>query len=186
MKNLYYILGLLIVPINAMLLNVRVIDSDAGDEPAILNIIRDNRETLIRRPAFDEVAMITKKTLSPENDLKNGSLIFRVIKGKVEDNDAVLGFIACDRSVANKAQIALVAIDQKYRGNRYAQRLLASTVTAIRAESNEPIDIWAYVCRDNAAARRVWEKVAGNIPDAILHWEEGTGNASDSLIAHLK
>jgi ribosomal protein S18 acetylase RimI-like enzyme len=167
---------------NGMQSEARVCDSDSGDEPAILQIIRENREILIRRSQFDEVAMITKKSLTPENDEKNGSLTFKVLKIK----ESVLGFTAYDKSVQNKAQVALVAIDEKYRGKGNAKRLLASTVAAIRAEAKDSVDIWAYVRKDNTIARHIWEKVAAAIPDATLHFEEGTGKASDAWIVHLK
>lgn len=161
---------------------VKIVDSDSGDEPAILQIIRDDRATLIRRPDFDEVAMITKKSMSPGNDEKNQSLKFKVIKNK----DVVLGFTAYHQTDGNKVQIALVAVDKKYRNQKLGQRLFASTVQAIRAESKEPVEIWAYVAKDNEAACHIWKKVAGTIPDANLHWEEGTGRASDAFIVHLK
>lgn len=171
-----------IAPLFAMESNITIGDSDSGDEPAILQIIRDNRDVLIRRPDFNEVAMITKKSLTPDDDEKNGSLNFKVLKNK----DTVLGFTAYDKSVQNKAQMALVAIDEKYRGKGNAKRLLASTVAAIRAEAKDSVDIWAYVRKDNTTARHIWEKVAATIPDATLHFEEGTGKASDAWIVHLK
>lgn len=182
MKKTCSLLLMLVLQINTMENNAVIVTSDSGDEPAILQIIRDDREILIRRPGFDEVAMITKKSLIPETDEKNGSLIFKVLKNK----NTVFGFTAYDHSAANKAQVALVAIDQKYRSKGNAKKLLASTIAAIRAESNEPIDIWAYIRKDNKIAQHIWEKVAGSIPGAILHWEEGTGKASDSFIVHLK
>ena len=167
---------------NAMQSEVRVCDSDSGDEPAILQIIRDDREILIRHPGFNEVAMITKKSMSPDTDEKNGSLAFKVIKNK----DEVLGFTAYHATATNAVQIALVAIDKNHRGKKNAQRLLASTINGIRTEIKQPVDIWAYVAKDNVAAQRVWKKVAGTIPDATLHWVEGTGKTSDAFIVHLK
>ena len=167
---------------NAMQSEVRVCDSDPGDEPAILQIIRDDRDILIRRTDFDEVAMITKKSLTPQNDDKNGSLGFKVLKNQ----DTVLGFTAYDKSMPNRAQVTLIAIDHKYRGKGNAKILLASTVAAIRAASKEPVDIWAYVRKENKAAQHIWKRVAGNIPDATLNWEEGSGKASDAYIVHLK
>ena len=168
--------------INAMQSEFRVCTSEPEDEPAILQIIRDDRAILIRRAGFDEVAMITKKSLKPENDEKNGSLVFKVLKNK----DMVLGFTAFDHSTPNRTQIALVAIDRKYRGEGNAQKLLASTVAGIRAQAKNPVTVWAYVRKDNVVAQLIWKKVAAVIPDATLHWEEGAGKASDSLIVHLK
>lgn len=169
-------------PLISMESNVTITESDSGDEPSILQLIRDDRATLIRRQSFDEVAMITKKSMTPENDEKNGTLVFRVIKHK----DEVLGFTAYDTSITNKAQVALVVVDGYHRNKKYAQKLLASTVNAIRTGSKESVDIWAYVSKDNKVACHIWEKVAGNIPDATLHCEEGTDKASDEFILHLK
>lgn len=182
--NLSYkilILSFIAFQINAMDSNIQVCDSDSGDEPAILSIIREDRDVLIRRPNFDEVAMITRKSLTPEDEKTYGSLNFKVLK----DKNTVLGFTAHHATDLNKIQIALVAIDKKYRGKKNAQKLLAETVFDIRNKAKDPVTIWAYVRKDNVAAKQIWQKTAGAIPNSTLNWEEGTGRANDAYVVSL-
>lgn len=165
--------------------NLARINEDCDEnEPAILDLIRQNPQSLFTERNFNDVAMITRKSFTPQKEETHGSLTFIILPDMSERGvNKIISCSAFHKTASDRIQVVVLATQEKYLKKGYATGLLYATIQYIRATS-AATDIWARIAKDNKAAIRVWQKVAGKIPHATLHWQEGMDK--DPFIVTLK
>lgn len=131
--------------------DIQIFDT-ARDTSDIHKIINDNWYWLIATPDYSIEHMLTTKSPNTRDPQYHGKLQIHVLR----KDDAFIGFTAFYKKNYYLGQVLFIAVEERFRGKRYAQQLLDFAVDELAKQGVTMIHLVTRV--DNIRAQALYKR----------------------------